>query len=292
MYHLTGKKELTKKSVCEIAWYLFKNLKTKKGVKIISTSRQSKFIHDYFSLKSYDGKLYRLDLMKNKVLRPGFEEEKDIFKRPRGTANPEKLDNNLTRVRTKIFEYALCNDFHYFVTLTLDPVKYDRYDLKKYIKDLGQFIRDYRKKYKCDIQYLLIPEQHKNGAWHMHGLIKGIPMEHLTLNENRFLDWSHYSDKFGYISLDIIKDVFRCAKYITKYVSKDLKHRELNSKAYYSSRGLKCAETMKKGSLLTVENLDVVGIGNLNFDFENDYILRKEFSSKANIQKLKNLGLL
>lgn len=252
----------------------------------------SKYIYDYFSFKSYNGKLYRLDVMKNKVIRPGFDEEREIFRRHKGTVNTEKLDNNLARTKGKIFEYAICNDFHYFVTLTLDPAKYDRYDLKKYIKDLGQFIRDYRKKYKCDIQYLLIPEQHKDGAWHMHGLIKGIPMEHLKLNEYEFIDWEHYSNKFGYISLDIIKDVFRCAKYITKYVSKDLKYREVNSKAYYSSRGLKGAETMKKGSLLASENLDIINIGNLNFDFENDYILRKEFSSKANIQKLKNLGLL
>ena len=51
-----------------------------------------------------------------------------------------KLSNNISRAKSKVFEYAYCNHWDYFITLTISPDKYDRYDLKAYIKDLGKFI--------------------------------------------------------------------------------------------------------------------------------------------------------
>lgn len=95
--------------------------------------------------------------------------------------NEQKLENNLSRSRNKVFEYAYCNDWEYFVTMTLDKEKFDRYDLKAWKKSLTQWIRDYRKKYGCKIQYLLIPERHKDGAWHIHGLLSGLPADRLSV---------------------------------------------------------------------------------------------------------------
>jgi len=68
----------------------------------------------------------------------------------------------------------MCNDWTHFITCTLDKDKYDRYNLPVFQKDLSQFLRNQRKKYKAEIKYLLIPEQHKDGAWHMHGLLQGL----------------------------------------------------------------------------------------------------------------------
>jgi len=184
--------------------------------------------------------------------------------------NEHRLDNNISRAKNKIFEYAACNEFDYFLTLTLDQGKYDRYNLEKYIKDLGQFIRDYRKKYNTNIQYLLIPEPHKDGAWHMHGLIKGINSEHLTTNSNGYLHWQQYSDKFGYCSVDLVRSQEAISKYITKYISKTLQAdliQDKNKKLYYNSRGLKTAQKVKEGTL----NREL----NVPFDYENDYVRTK-----------------
>ena len=74
-----------------------------------------------------------------------FTKKKEHLKRERNI-NENKLENNLSRAKSKIFQYAMCNDFEYFVTLTLDSKKYDRYNLSKFIKDLGQMIRNNRKK--------------------------------------------------------------------------------------------------------------------------------------------------
>lgn len=211
--------------------------------------------------------------------RPGFELDGDIvYSRD---VNEDKLSNNVIRAKMKIFEYAMCNDFEYFVTLTLSPDKYDRSNLDKYIKDLGQFIRDYRKKYNVDVQYILIPERHKdNNSWHMHGLIKGIPEEHLTLNKNGYKDWKNYSDKFGYMSISQIRNREAVSKYITKYVSKTLEVgggvTEKNKKLYYCSRGLKTSEKVREGTLTSWQ------LEKIPFEFENEYICSLTINMEKN----------
>ena len=69
----------------------------------------------------------------------------------------EKLSNNISRARSMVYEYAYCNSWDYFITLTISPDKYDRYDLKGYMKDLGKFINNYCTNYHSKVSYLLIP---------------------------------------------------------------------------------------------------------------------------------------
>lgn len=235
----------------------------------------SRYITDYYNIKQYNDDMYKLTYCKMPIKRAGFEDKN--FKRSRDV-NDEKLSNNVARARAMVFEYALCNDFQYFVTLTLDKNLHDRYDLKGYIKRLGQFIRNYRRNYGADIQYLLIPERHKDGAWHMHGLFMGIPEEHLSVNKNGYLDWRAYSKRFGYISLDKIKNKEAVSKYITKYVSKSFDRvggvTEKESKLYYCSRGLKRAKIKKIGTLSGYQ------LEKIPFDYENDYVKTVFFTSK------------
>lgn len=214
----------------------------------------------------------------------GFEYERKVeFKRD---VNKEKLSNNIARARSKIFEYAICNEFEYFVTLTVNGQYLDRYDLKEYIKKLSQFIRDYRKKYNANVQYLLIPEKHIDGAWHMHGLLKGIPKEHLKINKYGYKDWEEYSKRFGYISIDEIKNQIAVSKYITKYISKSIDTgrgvTDKESKLYYCSRGLKKAIKIDEGTLNTYH------LNNIYFEFENDYIKSLTLNKKEyeNIKKM------
>lgn len=155
-----------------------------------------------------------------------------------------KLSNNISRAKSKVFEYAYCNHWDYFITLTISPEKYDRYDLKTYVKDLGKFISNYNKVHHSKISYVLIPEQHKDGAWHMHGLISGILPKHLITNKNGYLDFSMYSMRFGFCSLSPIKSHEAVCKYITKYVTKELFSRSCGERCYYCSKGLKKAELL------------------------------------------------
>lgn len=122
-----------------------------------------------------------------------------------------------------------------------------------YQEKLSQFIRDKRKKYGAKFQVLLVPEHHKDGAWHIHGLIYGLPENALCkfrppapkhLIKDGFLNWPDYLYKFGFCSLAKIRNPVATAFYISKYVSKDLARRggDLGKHLYFHSRPLKHAE--------------------------------------------------
>jgi len=173
----------------------------------------------------------------------------------------EKLENNISRAKSLIFEYAYCNKWDYFITLTISPDHYDRHDLAAYMKDLGKWLSNYNTNHKSKISYILIPEQHKDGAWHLHGLVSGILPKHLIRNEHGYLDWPMYSRKFGYCSLDTLHDHEAVSKYITKYVTKELLSREYGQRTYYCSKGLQRAEL-----LFRIPNVsDIV----MQWDFEH-----------------------
>ncbi len=164
------------------------------------------------------------------------------------TVNENKLENNLIRGKNAVTEIALCNDWQYFVTLTIDPGKYDRENLKVYFKDLGQFIRDQRKKYKVDISYLLVPELHSDGkSWHMHGLITGfIPSMLSPTGHADYMTWTDYQKKFGYMSMSEVRDGVAVSFYIRKYITKTFENSPLSvgCHTYYCSRGLKRADRL------------------------------------------------
>lgn len=192
----------------------------------------------------------------------GFEIEQS--KMERGTANDEKLENNIIRTKATIFELAYCNPWDLFITLTIDPGRFERKDLNKYQKQLTKWISNYNAKHETNVKYLLIPEMHKDGAWHMHGFLMGLPADHLTINENGYKDWLPYREKFGYCSIDLIRYHERVAKYVTKYISKNLidSVKELNAHMYYCSSGLARATEIKRGTLIAV---------NVPWDYENDW---------------------
>lgn len=223
---------------------------------------------DVAILKRY-GKKFKLSLCRS-VRRKGFEIDRERIT----GVNNTKLENNISRAKSKVFEYAFCNEFDYFVTLTINPAKYDRFNLAAYYKDFSQWLQNYKKKYNTKIKYLFIPEMHEDGAWHMHGFISGILPDQLVINKHGYLDWDLYKNKFGWISLDKIKNQEACAKYITKYVNKDLEDsiKDLNAHMYYCSKGLKKAVEVKRGTL---------SANSIPFDFENDYVKIKWFDSET-----------
>lgn len=167
----------------------------------------------------------------------------------------EKLSSSISRTKRIVLEYALCNNWSYFCTFTLDKTKYNRFDLNKFRKDFSQWIRDQRKKYPgLDFKYLLIPEMHDDGAWHMHGMfgdisdvlisfeelsISGVNVPYHLVNGGYF-NWIDYQNKFGFCSLGVIKDPIRCAFYMSKYITKQLisGNISVNSRSVYNSYGL------------------------------------------------------
>lgn len=172
------------------------------------------------------------------------------------THHDEKLSQSVSRARSMVLQYALCNEWDYFFTGTIDKSKFDRFNLDLFYSSLSQWIRDMRKKYGSRIQFLFIPEQHKDGAWHIHGLLSGIPRDRLSefpdlpfpafqrLRSGGFLNWPDYAAKFGFCSLGLIRDPVAVSFYIIKYICKDLDGRsmEWGRHLYFHSRPLRKAE--------------------------------------------------
>ena len=197
-------------------------------------------------------------------------------------SNEEKLKNNISRARNKILEYVLCNDFVYFVTLTLNPDLYDRSNLNEFIKKLGKFINNYNNRKNGNIKYLFIPEQHEDGCWHMHGFIMGINDEHLikyNIHCDRKLPmyivnkvkngydlyyFDEFEKKFGFNIFEKIRNkkasVLYMSKYLTKVISRNVT--ELGNHLYYCSKGLNKAEIIKQGQFLDYY---------YEFQFKNEY---------------------
>ena len=110
----------------------------------------------------------------------GWEEsgwaEKQPGKRPSAREAGKKsegtdMERSMRRARAKLRRLALANDFEYFVTLTLDPAKIDRYDGAAVVKALGRWCDNMVRRH--GLRYILVPERHKDGAYHFHGFFAG-----------------------------------------------------------------------------------------------------------------------
>lgn len=247
----------------------------------MNSKTTSKVLQNQYSLKSYGGYL-KLILHKRNMRPAGYEKPKQNVKVEKDTG---KEASNISRARSTVWELAMCNEFSYFVTFTLNKDKMNRYDLNGFIMKLSRFIRDYRKKEGTDVQYLLVPEEHLKGGWHMHGLMNGIAesdLIKLSLKDNipeklkeliragrTLYKMKSYEEKFGWVIVEKIRNKEAIAGYMTKYINKNIgvSVTEKNKNAYYCSQGLKRSEVIKKGTFPTqLRNA-------LQFDFENDYVL-------------------
>lgn len=269
---------------------------------------QARVISNFYTVKKYNEDYYTLTIFKanmsNAPKKPRMKRNQDNINEQLNLETMAKyqreedgkLRESISRSRAKIFEYAMCNEFEYFITMTMDKEKVkSRYDLDGYIKDLGQWIRDRRKKTGQDIQYLLIPEQHKDGAWHMHGLISGLDqrnemelfkatdkipgkMRNMIKQGRKLYNWLPYSTKYGFNSCERVKSTLAVSLYITKYITKnmanDMKNRK-NKKVYYSTRGLKIAQKIEEGSYLESKSLQDIQ------PFENDYIIQYQMDKST-----------
>lgn len=83
----------------------------------------------------------------------------------------EDLERSMRRARAKVRRLALSNDFRWFVTLTLDEMRVDRYDPAAVVKKLNQWCSNQVQRH--GLRYVLVPERHKDGALHFHGFFSG-----------------------------------------------------------------------------------------------------------------------
>ena len=96
------------------------------------------------------------------------------------TSDSEIERISLSRTKRNIKELALCNNFEYFATITINSKNCDRYSLIEAQKLLRKNLYKIKRK-NNNFKYLFITEKHKDGAFHFHGLVANIP---LYINKN------------------------------------------------------------------------------------------------------------
>ena len=82
---------------------------------------------------------------------------------------------SLNRTKQTIYSLAYNNKWDWFVTLTLDPDKIDRFDYSEVIKKVTKWLNNFKSRKAPDLKYILIPVPHKSGAYHFHGLFANVP---------------------------------------------------------------------------------------------------------------------
>lgn len=220
----------------------------------------------YWSLVSLPDDVFRTGKRHNKKLVPTDKDEVERI--------------SLSRSKNSVKELCLCNDFEYFITLTVSSKfdYYNRYDLEDCIDKVKKLMKAYKRKSK-DFKYIYIIEKHKDGAYHFHGMCKGILSEDRYKNKDGFYS-SHFFDKLGRNSFDFIDDYNKCCSYITKYITKECCRTE-SGRVYFCSRGLKRAEE----ELMIDTDLNTI----FENVFENVYCQKKDFdiTRLSEQQKLK-----
>lgn len=150
--------------------------------------------------------------------------------------------SSLNRTKQKIYDYALANDWGsgYFFTITLNPEFVDSFNYDECYKRIYQFLKNVKSK-NPNFKYIFVPEFHKSGRIHWHGL--GVNCENLKLvdsgkvvNGKKIYNINSRSFKYGFTTVSKVEDTTKVSAYITKYITKELisntkgKHRYLFSK--------------------------------------------------------------
>ena len=231
------------------------------------------------------------NIIKNDTINPDTD-------RIRNTQNESSM-----RSKKMIIDYALCNEWNYFITITIDPKKHNRTDYKEINNKLTKYLQNYKTRKDTDFQYILIHELHKKTetdgkkAIHYHGLFKINNKEFWNLKLKSIRDQAHIyrskniTDIFGKqneFTLIYNKAEF-LGLYISKYIAKNVitKRDKLGRKIiipeyermilptrYTTSRNLKKPD---KELLSALQENNFYNLG-LQYTYKNDFCYKYKMS--------------
>lgn len=158
------------------------------------------------------------------------------------------IQSSMGRTVNAIYHIARSNTWDWFITLTFNPEIVDSFDYQACVKKLSVWLNNSRK--LCPgIGYIIVPELHKSGRFHFHGLFRDcnalgfVPAGKRTHKGDPIYNVGKY--KFGWTTATAIADQQRVTKYIAKYINKDLCQVAFGKKRYWASRNLQSAETVE-----------------------------------------------
>lgn len=167
------------------------------------------------------------------MLSKEIEERRDEQNRKRATRRAVQTVEDISRSHV----------WRYFVTLTISPDSgLDRYSYEDVLTAVELFLKNLRRRF-LGIRYIFVPEQHKDGAFHYHGLIGGCDMSAILTDSgkkrnhksiyNFSAGWS-----YGFSTVSIVQKQGAVGRYIGKYITKDMSVPK-GKKRYLSSNNVK-----------------------------------------------------
>lgn len=186
------------------------------------------------------------------------------------------LQSSLNRSKRMIYDYGRANVWEWFFTLTFEHV--DSFTAENYCEcsaKVRKWFKNIREKHCPNIKYLIVPEQHKSGAWHFHAMVsncdeltfvkavnnqkyrkdketgeilldeKGQPVPNKYFGD--YLRTSYPVGDFiyniaeyknGFSTATKITDTRKAVSYVVKYITKDLCECTFGKRRYLPSNNL------------------------------------------------------
>ena len=174
-------------------------------------------------------------------LLPGMEPTKKVIRTKNGSIRylEEDTVRSLRRTKKTITDYVLCNQFDLFATFTIGD---DRHNVDRSRARMSDWLKNTQKR-SGKFDYLIVPELHKDGALHFHGLFKDYSGKlSYSGRKNRRGQpiWNVKGYRSGFTTAVKIppKDNLRVGLYVRKYITKDMPL-FFGKNRYWASIGLK-----------------------------------------------------
>lgn len=166
------------------------------------------------------------------------KKRREVGKKSQG----DDMSRSMRRARAKVRRLALANDFKWFVTLTLSPDEVDRYDAAAIMKRVNRWLSNMVQRH--GLSYILVPERHKDGAFHFHGFFSddkysfdALPSGHYDKQGHEIYNLPQWP--FGFTAAIRLYGTYsQAVAYVTKYIGKQDGERPMG-RWYYSGGDLK-----------------------------------------------------
>ncbi len=148
------------------------------------------------------------------------------------------MERSQRRARSKVRRLALANEFRWFVTLTLSPEQIDRYDGDEIVRRLGRWCDNMVRRH--GLRYILVPERHKDGAFHFHGFfsdaVRVTDSGHTDDHGRKIYNLPQWTLGFT-AAMELYGEYPAAVAYVCKYIGKQDGERPLG-RWYYSGGAL------------------------------------------------------
>ena len=190
--------------------------------------------------------------------------------------------SSVSRLKSRVQELILCNNWNCFVTFTLDKCKRNRDSIDTF-EDLTRHLKYIRQTRCSELRYMLLLEQHKNGGYHGHALMY-LPADFIAdefiINDNGYFEWFDISSRFGFMSIKPYDGTLRACNYVTKYVTKGL----IPGRVLRTSKGLNKA--------YVIRNLSIGITSNVSNVFRSEYVISVLMSVDSFVRYYNNFDIL